>query len=73
MGDTKCAYVCVCVWWGYMRMARGSPALLGNFNAATSLGFILLQCLRKREKKNHFPSLCLLPAQLVIDPDSLHM
>lgn len=68
MGDAESVCVCAVGAWG---KERGSPALPRNFSAASSLGFILLWYFKK--KKILFPSLCLLPAQLVIDPDSLHM
>lgn len=68
MGDAES----VCVWWGHGGRQGGAQLCQETSVQSAALDLFCFG-VKKKKKKIHFPSLCLLPAQLVIDPDSLHM
>lgn len=61
----------VCVCGGGMGEGKGEPSFAKKLQCSQQPWVYFALVFKK--KKILFPSLCLLPAQLVIDPDSLHM
>lgn len=62
----------VCVCGGGMGEGKKEPSFAKKLQCSQQ-PWVDFALMLKKKKKILFPSLCLLPAQLVIDPDSLHM